>query len=738
MYYRRWKVINSSQRPFWQGGTRVKSAKLNEFGALDGEFTLPKNAAVGWYEFELTNTFQHKQSGAWRPMRVLVSDFTPAPFRVNATLEGKVFRLGDTVNFATTATLHAGGPYANAKTRMHAVVEQAALMPNAPQAKDFTFDTETEESYDNVVHDKDDYRVDDKGELHANFTLPEKLPVLYGDLRVESAVQDERGKNVATTVVGKYVGRDRFVGLKETSWLLESGKEAKVEAIVIDEFGEPLTVTNAEGNLVELQFKIEREEIKASRVKGAGNAYLTQYNREWVDAGQCREAVDGKFFAKTFPATCSFVPEKAGDYRITATVTDTKGRTQSTQLSQWATGKDWVTWESEPGHSLQVIPEQESYKVGETARYLVKNPFPGAQALITVERLGVIKSWVKPLATSMEVIEIPVEADFVPGFFVSVVVMSPRVDKPIDDNQVDLGKPAFRMGYTKTQVADPYKQLIVDIHTDKPEYRPREQVTIDLQAKPLHAPLPTVQQEGKEVPQPIELAVAVLDEGVFDLIHGGKDYFDPYKGFYTLDELDVSNFSLLLNLVGRQKFEKKGATPGGDGGMGVGMRSVFKYVSYWNPSIKADTEGKARIQFNAPDNLTGWRVLVMAITPTDRMGLSDANFKVNQPLEIRPVMPNQVLEGDSFYAGFSIMNRTDKPHQVSLSAQAKGNFEAIPCPAELKYCGAQQTLQAEPYKRYIVWLPIKAKTAGKIEFSVQAKSGELQDGLTQSLEIRPR
>ncbi len=716
----------------------IKELKLNEFGTFAGEFTLPKTAAVGWYDFELNANFRYKDSSTWQPMRVLVSDFTPAPFRVNTALHGNVFSVNHEVKFSTTATLHAGGPYSNATTRMYAIVEQEVLTSSDPKLKDFVFDTMTEEHYDRVVHEKDNYRIDNKGELHASFTLPEKSPVLYGSLRLESAVQDERGKNVASSVSAKYIGRDRFVGLKETTWLLEAGKEAKIEAVVVDEYGNSLTISDNSGNLAELQFKIEREEIKASRVKGAGNAYLTQYNREWIDAGQCREAVEGKFFAKTFPATCSFVPEKAGDYRITATVTDTKGRTQSTQLAQWATGQEWVTWESEPGHSLQVIPAQETYKVGETAKYLVKNPFPGAQALITVERFGVIKSWVKTLPTSMEVIEIPVEADFVPGYFVSVVVMSPRVDKPIDDNQVDLGKPAFRMGYTKTVVNDPYKQLVVDIHPDKAEYRPREQVTINFQAKPLHPPLPTVQQDGKEVPQPIELTVVVLDEGVFDLIRGGKDYFDPYKGFYTLDKLDVNNFSLMLNLVGRQKFEKKGATPGGDGGMGLGMRSVFKYVSYWNPSLKTDAEGKAQIQFTAPDNLTGWRVLVMATTPTDRMGLSDANFKVNQPLELRPVLPNQVLESDSFYAGFSVMNRTDKPHEVAISAQAKGNIEAIPCPAELKQCGAQQTLQTEPYKRYVVWLPIKAKTAGKVEFSVQAKSGELQDGLTQTLEIRPR
>jgi hypothetical protein len=51
--------------------------------------------------------------------------------------------------------------------------------------------------------------------------------------------------------------------------------------------------------------------------------------------------------------------------------------------------------------------------------------------------------------------------------------------------------------------------------------------------------------------------------------------------------------------------------------------------------------------------------------------LGEANFKVNKPTEIRPAMPNQVVEGDSFEASFTVMNRTDKGavanHQMILS-----------------------------------------------------------------------
>ena len=119
----------------------------------------------------------------------------------------------------------------------------------------------------------------------------------------------------------------------------------------------------------------------------------------------------------------------------------------------------------------------------------------------------------------------------------------------------------------------------------------------------------------------IELAVAVLDESVFDLIAGGKSYFDPYSGFYKLESLDLRNYSLLTRLVGRQKFEKKGANPGGDGGADFSMRSLFKFVSYWNADLPTDENGNATVSFAAPDNLTGWRILAIAVTPTDRFGL---------------------------------------------------------------------------------------------------------------------
>ena len=100
-------------------------------------------------------------------------------------------------------------------------------------------------------------------------------------------------------------------------------------------------------------------------------------------------------------------------------------------------------------------------------------------------------------------------------------------------------------------MADPYKQIDVEVKTQQAVYRPGETVRARIHAEP----------RVRETREPIEAAVVVLDEAVLDLIQGGTSYFDPYDGFYSLDGLDVRNYSLLTRLVGRQKIELKGANP---------------------------------------------------------------------------------------------------------------------------------------------------------------------------------
>ncbi|MFH0926761.1 MAG: alpha-2-macroglobulin family protein [bacterium] len=678
----------------------INKLTLSDFGSIHGSFTLPKEGMSGWYYFYL----DAKLGGVnphWMPLRVLVTDFTPAPFKVQTAIKGQVFKYGDEVSVDTMARLHSGGPYGKASARITASLKPTSFSPKDTTLSNFYFSVWDSVGSQGIFQEEKE--LDDKGDLASSFSLTDSN-IISGSIIVESAVRDDRGKYIASTSSAKYMGRNRLVGLYQEAWTLEVDKKAEFEVVVVDEKGMP--VADAAIDIV-----IEYDRVTGSRVKGSGNAYLMKYTHS-------REEV-AKFnlISQDKPLGCKFTPQEPGSYQIIARITDSAGLSHSSSLYKYAVGKGNVLWEMPNDNSLTIIPAQAEYKVNERAKFMVKNPYPGAEALITIERLGVMKKWTQVFDTYTPIIEFEIEPDYVPGFYLSVVIHSPRVDKPLEGNNVDLGKPAFKIGYQKIIVNDPYKQLTIIAKTDKEVYKPRDKVTLSI----------NVVDINKNHPQ-TEVAVVVLDEAVLDLIQGGINYYDPYKGFYKLCGLDMENYNLLVQLLGRQKYEKKGANSGGGGGgLDFKMRSLFKFISYWNPKIYPDENGNASVSFDLPDNLTGWRVLALAMTKDDLMGLGQAHFVTTQFTEIRPALPNQVTEGDSFKAVFTVMNRTDSTRNLKVTINTEGEtIEAEPLIQEIK---------AEPYVRNKVYLPIKVKKDGKITLKVTAGDEIDTDGLIVDLPV---
>lgn len=680
---------------------------LDAYGAVHGEFKLPPQAVVGWYRFEL-EVGEGDATETLQPLRVLVSDFTPASYHVSTELAAASAKPQQTLEARLSASLHGGGPYGEAPARITARITPQTFEPRTPQTFGFQFDSDDGAARDVIVLPAREGRTDVNGAYATSLDVPDG-GIAYGRLITEASVRDDRGRSIASTASIPYTARDRLIGLRYRGWLLDAGKPASVDWLVVDAAGQPAAGSPS-------YIKVEREQTGVARVLGPGNAYLPQYTREWIEVAVCK----GRSAATA--SRCGFTPDQAGSYRITAMVRDTEDRLQQTRLYLYARGPQFVVWEDRPDLSLELSPEQASNAVGDTARYLVKNPYPGAQALVSVERYGVLDAWVETLEGNTPVVEIPVKPDYLPGAYVSVVVLSPRAAPPPKDGP-DLGKPTFRMGYAQLPVADPYKRIDVKVTPQAERYRPGDRVNVSLAARP--------HQVGAAL-APVQYAVAVLDDAVFDLIQDGEDYFDPYDGLLQLDPLDLNNYGLLTRLIGRQKIEKKGASPGGDGGAALSLRSVEKFVAYWNPALDADAQGQAQFEFKAPDNLTNWRVLALAVTAQDRLGLGSGKLAVSKDIELRPAMPNQVLGGDRFRAGFTVLNRTQATREVPVTIRASGAAQAQ----------TQETVSLAPFERRTVYLNVATDTddnrAGTITFEAQAGSGEDGDALRHSVAVKPR
>ena len=622
---------------------------------------------------------------------------------MESLINGERFEANDKIKVETTAKLHSGGPYVDAESRVTIKLKERPFTSSHPAAKNFNFLSLHTINRQSQIYQKSK-KLNSNGISNQVYKLKDQK-ISYGKLYFESAVRDDRGKFVVSRKVATYLGVDKFVGLKNTKWTYQAGKKAEIEYLVVDPSGKP-----HEGNNVEI--KIEYKKTFSSRVKGSGNAYVTKYTNKMITKSSC----SGKSLKEK--AVCSFVPDEAGEYKITAIVKDSKKRKHESSIWAWVTGNTHVVWESSTSNALTIIPEKENLKVGDRAKYLVKNPFPKSKALITLERYGVIKQWVQSFNTSTPIVEFDITEDLIPGFYLSVAIFSPRVSQLKGFDKLDLGKPTFKIGYVRVPIKDQYKDLVITTKTDKSVYKPREKVKVSVSAK---------ERFPSRKKKPIEVAVAVLDESVFDLIKGGSSYYNPYWGFYDLGDLDVSNYSLLTRILGRQKFDKKGANQGGGGAGSFKMRSIFKYVSYWNPSLELKN-GQANFEVTLPDNLTGWKIITMGVTPEDKMGLGESSFKVNRKTEIQAATPNQVTEGDEFVAAFTVMNRMEKTRKIKVTVIGAGDLDKEKNNLELT-----KELMIKPFKRELINFKVKASDVGQLrknkhgEASFMVKAGDKYD-----------
>ena len=693
----RLRVIDPKGQPHGDDRIFVPS----RFGATHGTIHTTPDGAVGWYQFQVRTA---DDAHAIDAFRVLVSDFTAAAFKVETTLNATRYQAGDALEVESHASLHAGGPFTSGSVHVRGHIEARPFHSRHPSTRRFHFGAPRALA-DQSVLDKQQ-QLNAQGNAHARVTLPEGA-IIHGAVIIESAVRDDRGKHVATRSEAIYLSRDRLIGIHNPHWMRKVGEPTSIDLVVVHTDGAPISG-------VPIAVSIEREQRYAARMRSAGNVYLNSSSTQWLTEGRCQ------LRSSVQPVQCNFAPSQAGLYRLRATIVDSRQRTHSSTTELWVSGSEHVLWHENATAALEIVADKSNYVPGDHARFLVKNPFPGAMALVTVERYAVLRSFVRRLEGSTPVITVDIQPEDVPGFYLGVSVLSPRVGAPpVTTTEVDLGKPALRVGYLRVPVTDTKHQLSVVVDTDKTKYKPREQVTVHIE----------VTDPKTQAAPASEVALAVVDEAVLDLLHRGERAYDPYAGFNRLEELDVVTFSLITRLLGRQAFERKGASAPGDGANGFSLRELFRHVSYWNPSLITDANGRAQAQFTVPDNLTGWRVLAIAVTPGAEMGLGQARIKVNQPTELRTVMPNQLREGDSLHAGFTVLNRSEHTRELNVRINASGDAlkEAIE---------RQHQVKLEPFQRQSLWLPIPKLGAGTLRLRAFAGDELDTDALSHQLAVR--
>ena len=650
---------------------------LSRFGTFTGAFRIPEGGKLGWYRVVARSTVEGRRLDLSADFRV--EEYRAPRFKVDVSTPRNTLLAGEPLEATVAARYLFGGGMPGAAVEASALRETFDFEP--PGNPGFAFgmgvwgfdDDGPGYSSDLLARTRTTVGADGTAKVALGNAEPWGSRTVR--MTMEAEVEDVSKQRVANRAVVFVHPSSLYAGVRVPGGFGEVGKPMPIEAIAVDLEGKRVGGASVEIQVARRQWKsIRRRDPDSGR-------FTTVSEPEEEPLKSCSLKSDAAAAVR-----CELSPAQPGLHLIDATVTDAAGRKQVTRSFTYVAGGAWVSWQQSDGATIELVADRKRYEPGETARVLIKSPWPEAEALITVEREGISSVRRLHLKGSATAIEVPIDDAAVPNVFVSALLVRGRVPAEATSAEVDPGRPQVRAGWVELPVETRGKRLEVSVDAGKGPLRPGATVKLRLGTK---------DARGRGVPA--EVAVWAVDEAVLRL----TDYkvADPVAILHPPRDLSVHLGEPLTTLVRRRPFGEKGRPPGGDGGddAGGGFRSNFKTTAFFLPSVVTDSSGQAEVEVKLPDDLTTYRVLALAIGEDDRAGLATSEIVVNKPLLALPALPRLARVGDRFSAG--VLVHAQQAGDVTVRLEASG-------------LGATETEQR---------VSLVADTARAVRFSLQAE-----------------
>ena len=452
---------------------------------------------------------------------------------------------------------------------------------------------------------------------------------------------------------------DFYLGIRHASDVIHEGDALPVDVIAVRTDGTPTPEP------VDATIRLTRIEWQTNQVETAGGAseYRNQAHIEFVSQAAIKTRKVTKSADKWTLApeekSASLIAGKPGQYLLEAVSTDAAGRDVITTTSFSVYGAGETGWDYRNPFQIELSADKEEYLSGQTAKVLVKTPIAG-EALVTIERDKVIRSFVTQLTGNAPVVEVPLVDTDAPNVFISVMMLRGAADSP-----KKFKAPEYRVGYCKLKVARPDAKLTVYVQPGAPSYRPGDEVSIGAQV---------LDSSGHPVANS-EVTLYAVDEGVLSLM--GYETPDPLAFFNQERALAVTTGLTLPTLLPedpeQRTFGNKGYLVGGGGeDASDALRKNFVACALWNGSLRTDAEGRVAAKFPAPDSLTRYRVIAVVQTARDQFGSGESAFEVNKPVMIEPALPRFANVGDKLTLRGVLHNLTDTDGEVEVRVDFDG------------------------------------------------------------------
>ncbi|MEK6796869.1 MAG: MG2 domain-containing protein, partial [Spirochaetota bacterium] len=705
-----------------------KEVQANEYGALADAFVLPERADLGWYRFrvftangtQITDQFYTY----WMPETVKafrVEEYKKPEFKMAVTPEKPSYMKGDDVTMNVDVKYYFGEPVKKGIVEYRITYAQHAV----PYWYYYPFAWYYYEDYGG---DDDDDRPRRRGRGRYNRTYEEVL--IEGKAETdEHGVCKVKFKTKDIPYDAKYT-----VSVKVTDSsrrMIEGGASVKVAQA---EFAATLRADKyvyRPGDKVLLTYS--GKDIEGRSFPFAGELTIERYDynrgseqRDKVLTQEIKTEASGS-------GVFTFAPSKEGNYSITLTAKDSRGRVVSARHSVYVAGYSYQSFYNYS--SLTIVPNKDQYDIGDTATMMIQSPYPSGYAIVSYEGERLLGYKVVKMNGSVIVLDCPLTEAHAPNFYYTVTM--------VRQNQMST--------QTKPLIVLPRKRFLnVEIKPNKASYRPGETATFALKVT-----------DGARKPVACDLSFSLVDSSLYYI----QDEFakDIREFFYGRTQLRVytgNSFHVYFQGKRRSSLAAGAASPSttadremrsesvskssdwkskkdgasDDDALGNNkekepeVRGYFPDTAFWAHSIRTGDDGTALVTIKMPDTLTAWRATVRAVTRETGVGSERTETVTFKNLLCRLELPRFITQDDVLTISGIVHNylKTEKSVRAELTATGV-NMAASNSMRDRLPTGVDKRFD---------W-KVTADKPGRAEFVLKALTDEESDAMKLSIPILP-
>ena len=721
-------------------------ANLSALGGFDLEIELPDNITLGSAGIQFsTNAFRGvENSNAWHELRV--QEFRRPDFEVTAEVtDAGPYLAGSAFTVEAQADYFAGGAIAASPVEWTVAGTTTSYSPpNWPEYtfgvwvpwwfsfNEFAFEQDFGGSFGSSfgggISEFFTATTDASGSHRLAVTIDTEGKPRPVSITASGTVTDVTRQTITGSTSALVHPADLYVGMKGARTFVQIGEQLDLDLIVTDIDGAAVPGQTVTVESVRLEWQFQ-----------SGSWTEVEVPDETCEVTSAAEAM-----------VCSFRPSEGGRYRMSATVADASGRTNLTELTRWVAGGERPTSRRVDLEQLTLVPSGQDYQPGDSAEILVQSPFTNAHGLLVVSRGAIDRTETFEFDESgTAIVQIPITSDDIPGIGLQfeVVGTADRSANGQPDPSLS-ARPAYATGQLTLNVPADERELTIDVAPRVSKLEPGASTELDV----------VVTDADGEPVADAELTVIVVDEAVLSLTN--YQLRNPLDAFYIRSGGSAQVFrgraTLLLSdpavgvdgaatggLEQAEAMSDEGADfamaddsgaslessapapqaaslafTDGEDQPAIGLRTNFDALAVFEPEVTTDGQGRAVIDVSLPDNLTRYRVMVVATADATDAGAGESNITARLPVTVRPTPPRFANFGDVFEFPVIVQNATNEPLDVDVALRS----------TNLSIDGRAGTTVAVPANdRVEVRFEVSAVEAGVARYQVAASAGSFAD-----------